>query len=407
MLLLHLWTGPVKDARAHGDRAVALAAESGEPLVEWSAHWAMAILGGLTGDAASTAHHVRESEQLADAIHSPVLRLWTDEVAIEYLAGIGEWTQALARAEQAIPAARALGQRTLLTRVLVWTGLIYRGLGDVERTREHIEEAWRLAGGDSTWERPVDVHTVVPAHTGMAGYLILIGENARALEIGERGLAIADRTGDVAWAIYRLLPFVIENALYRGDYERAARHNARLRRESEELGHALGLAWADATDALLTYLTGDARDAVPLLRDAASALEAVPFVFDAARLRRLIGRAMVDAGDREGAERELRRAHDVFVRLGAQGEIRATREQLRALGARPPAVVTASGTGALSGRETEIARLVAARKSNKEIGALLDISPRTVSTHLSNIFGKLGVASRGELTDLVRDGGLE
>ncbi|HKH94822.1 MAG TPA: BREX system ATP-binding domain-containing protein [Gemmatimonadaceae bacterium] len=407
MLLLHLWTGPVADARAHGERAVALAAESGERLVEWSAHWAMAILGGLTGDAVSTAHHVRESERLADVIHSPVLRLWTDEVAIEYMAGIGEWTAALARAEQAIPAARALGQRTLLTRVLVWTGLIHRGLGDAERAREHIEEAWRLAGGDSMWERPLDVHAVVPAHTGMAGYLIMLGENERAVEIGERGLAIADRTGDVAWAIYRLLPFVIENSLYLEDYERAARHNARLRRESEALGHALGLAWADATDALLTYLTGDARDAVPLLRDAASALEAVPFVFDAARLRRLIGRAMVDAGDEEGAERELRRAYDVFVRLGAQREIRATREQLRALGARPPAAVTASGAGALSGRETEIARLVAARKSNKEIGTTLDISPRTVSTHLSNIFAKLGVASRGELTDLVRGGGLD
>ena len=407
MLLLHLWTGPVADARAHGERAVKLASDSKERLLEWSAHWAMAILGGLTGDAASTAHHVRESERLAAEIGSPVLRLWTDEVAIEYMAGVGEWTTALARAEKAIPAARALGQRTLLARVLVWTGLIHRGLGDVDATREHIEEAWRLVGGDASGDGPLDVHAVVPAHTGMSGYLMLLGENARAVEIGERGLAIADRTGDVAWAIYRLLPFVIENSLYLEDYERAARHNARLRCESERLGHALGLAWADATDALLTYLTGSADDAVPLLRAAASALEAVPFVFDAARLRRLIGRAMVDAGDREGAERELRRAHEVFVRLGAQREIRATREQLRALGARPPAAASpAAGAGALSGREAEIARLVAERKSNKEIGSALDISSRTVSTHLSNIFAKLGVTSRGELTDLVRTRGL-
>jgi DNA-binding CsgD family transcriptional regulator len=407
MLLLHLWSGPDAEARAHGERAVKLAAESGERLLEWSAHWAMAILGGLTGDAVSTAHHVRESERLATEIGSPVLRLWTDEVAIEYMAGVGEWTTALARAEHAIAAARALGQRTLLARVLVWTGLIHRGLGDVEQTREHVEEAWRLAGADAPAEAPLDVHAVVPAHTGMSGYLMLLGENARAVEIGERGLAIADRTGDVAWAIYRLLPFVIENALYLEDYERAARHNARLRRESERLGHALGLAWADATDALLGYLTGSASDAVPRLRAAAGALEAVPFVFDAARLRRLIGRAMVDAGDRDGAERELRRAHEVFVRLGAQREIRATREQLRALGARPPAAVGASGAGALSAREAEIARLVAARKSNKEIGAALDISSRTVSTHLSNIFVKLGVGSRGELTDYVRAGRLD
>jgi DNA-binding CsgD family transcriptional regulator len=407
MLLLHLWSGPDAEARAHGERAVTLAAESGEPLLQWSAHWAMAILGGLTGDAVSTARHVMESERLAGEIGSPVLRLWTDEVAIEYMAGIGEWERALARAEHAIGAARALGQRTLLARLLVWTGLIHRGLGDVDRTRAYVEEAWQLAGADASADASLDVHAVVPAHTGMSGYLMLVGDNARAVEVGERGLAIADRAGDVAWAIYRLLPFVIENALYLGAYERAARHNARLRRESERLGHALGLAWADTTDALLAYLTGDARDAVPRLRAAAGALEAVPFVFDAARLRRLIGRAMVDAGDRDGAEHELRRAHEVFARLGAQREMRATREQLRALGARPPAPTPAAGDGVLSARETEIARLVAERKSNKEIGAALDISSRTVSTHLSNIFAKLGVGSRGELTDYVRAGRLD
>ena len=60
-------------------------------------------------------------------------------------------------------------------------------------------------------------------------------------------------------------------------------------------------------------------------------------------------------------------------------------------------------SGALTGREREIARLVAARKSNKEIGAALGISARTVSTQLSNVFAKLGVASRGELTDRVRE----
>ena len=61
----------------------------------------------------------------------------------------------------------------------------------------------------------------------------------------------------------------------------------------------------------------------------------------------------------------------------------------------------------LTGRELEIARMVAMRKSNKDIGAALDISARTVSTHLSNIFGKLGVSSRGELADYVRERSLE
>jgi DNA-binding CsgD family transcriptional regulator len=66
----------------------------------------------------------------------------------------------------------------------------------------------------------------------------------------------------------------------------------------------------------------------------------------------------------------------------------------------------ATGAEGLTGREVEIAQMVADRKSNKAIGKVLDISPRTVSTHISNIFRKLDVASRGELTDYVRRHGL-
>jgi DNA-binding CsgD family transcriptional regulator len=404
LLLLHAWTGPVSEARAHGERAIALAAQSGERHVEWSAHSAMAILGGLSGDAAATALHVRESERIADEIRSPVLRLWSADVAIEYKSIVGDWTTALALSDRAIPVARALGQRTLLPRLLVWTGLVHRGRGDLSRARQHVEEAWSLTGAADAQrpERPADVHALVPAHTGMAGYLMTVGENRRALEVGEAGLLIAERTGYLAWAIYRLLPFVIESSLYLEEYDRAARHNERLRRESEILGHALGLAWANTTDALLRYLTGSAAEAVPLLRAAADGLEAVPFVFDAARLRRLVARALRDAGDPEGAAKELRLAHDVFVRLGAERELGYAREELRALGAKPPVAPRSGGGEMLSAREMEIATLVARRRSNKEIAAALGISPRTVSTHLSNIFGKFGVSSRGELTDVVR-----
>ncbi|MEU1163282.1 helix-turn-helix transcriptional regulator, partial [Streptomyces sp. NPDC005921] len=43
--------------------------------------------------------------------------------------------------------------------------------------------------------------------------------------------------------------------------------------------------------------------------------------------------------------------------------------------------------------------LAATGLSNKEIGARLYISPRTVSTHLYNIFPKLGIRSRAALRD--------
>ena len=73
------------------------------------------------------------------------------------------------------------------------------------------------------------------------------------------------------------------------------------------------------------------------------------------------------------------------------------------IGSRAPRIAVASGVQGLSGRELEIARLVADRLSNKGIAKALGISPRTVSTHLSNIYEKTGVASRGELTDVIRE----
>jgi DNA-binding CsgD family transcriptional regulator len=50
----------------------------------------------------------------------------------------------------------------------------------------------------------------------------------------------------------------------------------------------------------------------------------------------------------------------------------------------------------LTPRELDVIRLVAEGLSNKEIGQLLVISPRTVNFHLDNLFAKLGVRSRTE-----------
>ena len=50
----------------------------------------------------------------------------------------------------------------------------------------------------------------------------------------------------------------------------------------------------------------------------------------------------------------------------------------------------------------EIAHLVGKHKSNKVIARTLHVSPRTVSTHVSNIFRKLGISSRAELADWSR-----
>jgi DNA-binding CsgD family transcriptional regulator/tetratricopeptide (TPR) repeat protein len=406
LLLLALWIGPAERAIEHGNRAIALAERVGQPSVAWSAHWALAVLGGLTGDAESARRHIGEAHRVADELHSPLFRVWTSEIEIEYAAGTGDWDHGVELAERAITMARSLSQRTLLPRLLVWAGLLHLGRGRIAEGKARVDEAWELATGVDPSAAVRDVFAIVPAHIGRAAYHLAMGHYADAIRVGEHGLRIADRSGYVVWAIHRLMPVIAEASLWANDLPRASSLAARMRRESTVLGQRLGLAWADACDALVAMLSHETERAVTLLQGAVAALEAIPHVPDAARVRRQLARVLAETGDRDGAMRELRRAHEVFAHLGAEHELDATREQLRELGARPPTRSLTQGVGGLTGRELEIVRLVAARRSNKEIGTALGISARTASTHLSNIFTKLGVESRGELADRARDAGL-
>jgi DNA-binding CsgD family transcriptional regulator len=73
-------------------------------------------------------------------------------------------------------------------------------------------------------------------------------------------------------------------------------------------------------------------------------------------------------------------------------------------GARPPAEVPASY--GLTGRELAVLRLLAAGRTNAQIGAELYISPTTAGVHVSNILRKLGVTSRVQAAALAERAGL-
>jgi DNA-binding CsgD family transcriptional regulator/tetratricopeptide (TPR) repeat protein len=107
--------------------------------------------------------------------------------------------------------------------------------------------------------------------------------------------------------------------------------------------------------------------------------------------------AAAAAGDRDAAATRLRRAAELASQLRArplaqQASQLARRARVEIIGASPGAA-TPFG---LTARELEVLRLVAAGRGNREIAAELFISPKTASVHVSNILGKLGVASRGE-----------
>lgn len=63
---------------------------------------------------------------------------------------------------------------------------------------------------------------------------------------------------------------------------------------------------------------------------------------------------------------------------------------------------TGARTGALSEREVDVARLVLAGRTHREIGAQLYVSPKTVEHHVARIRTKLGATSRAELLAALR-----
>jgi DNA-binding CsgD family transcriptional regulator len=402
LLLAYAWTGPAAKAREHAARALEFARQSGDGGVAWQAHWALALLAGFTGNGAMVAEHSAEADKLARALGSPVLAAWTSEIAVEYASAAGEWSNGIALADRAIGVARGAAERTLLPRLLIWKGLILVARDELAAAKHCFDESWELAGADEPGRPDADLHSIIPAHTGRAAWLLAQRDYAGAIRVGELGLAIADGCGYLAWAIHRLVPVICEASILSGDFDRVARYAARLRRDAGKMEHRLGMAWADAADALLLWR----RDADPLAAEglvrAAIDLESVPFIYHAARLRRNAADVYTTMGDRERALAELRLAHEMFRNMGAERDLRGVREEIRALGARPPQRATPSA-GTLTARERDIARLLAERKTNREIGVALDISPRTVSTHLANVFQKLEIDSRGALIDLVRE----
>jgi DNA-binding CsgD family transcriptional regulator len=119
--------------------------------------------------------------------------------------------------------------------------------------------------------------------------------------------------------------------------------------------------------------------------------------FDLARIRLAYGERLRRMRFVTEARAQLTAAAEVFEHLGARpwadratGELRATRRSRTA---------AKHGSVTLTAQEQEIAALAASGLTNKQIGERLHLSPRTVGSHLYQLFPKLGIASRAALRD--------
>ena len=87
----------------------------------------------------------------------------------------------------------------------------------------------------------------------------------------------------------------------------------------------------------------------------------------------------------------------MFSDCGARSLLAATVREQRRLGVRVPGPATAGrgpGPHGLTQRELEVVKLVREGYTNQQIAESLFVSIRTVETHLSHAFAKLGVSSR-------------
>ena len=154
-----------------------------------------------------------------------------------------------------------------------------------------------------------------------------------------------------------------------------------------------GQAWLLRTTAELSRVLG--KPDVDLWRSVVRAFD-YGYVYETARSRARLGEALLLAGARDEAAAELVAAHTAAVDLGAE----PLRREVEALARRGrvdlPGVRREAGPTALTAREVEVLRLVAAGLTNRQVGAQLFMSEKTASVHVSRILAKLGASGRAE-----------
>ena len=121
--------------------------------------------------------------------------------------------------------------------------------------------------------------------------------------------------------------------------------------------------------------------------------------FDLARVHLLYGEWLRRAREISRARQHLRTALAAFEYLGATAWADRAAAELAATGPTRRPAADGAGADPLTAQELQVAELAAAGLSNKQIGARLYMSHRTVGAHLYRVFPKLGISSRAALRD--------
>jgi DNA-binding CsgD family transcriptional regulator len=297
--------------------------------------------------------------------------------------------------------------------------------GDLERASRYAREGHELAvvgGSDQTVGILLNTRALVAAHLGDA-------EAARAF--AEEALATTAGAGDAFFAIHHrvvlgfletsvgnytavrqhlealpslveemgvgepgLFPFhgdAVEAAVALGEQEEARHLIAALEMSGRELDRPRLLALAWRGRGMRHAAAGEGEEAEAAFIRALAEHERVELPLERARTLLARGVALRRARQKRSARAALEEAKAVFEATGARLWAERARDELARVGGRPPS------SGELTPTEWRVAELAAAGKANKEIAAQLYVTVRTVETHLTKIYEKLGIRARAEL----------
>ncbi|MFI9552312.1 helix-turn-helix transcriptional regulator [Nonomuraea endophytica] len=271
-------------------------------------------------------------------------------------------------------------------------------LGRFHEAAASVDETVRIAG--DTGQRQREAH----ARGLLAALAAVRGEEEKGEgEWAERAGALLDLgRGRFEAALERMeqltgqnhalyfAPDQVEAAVRLGRPDRAAEPLERF----ERWARAAGQPWADAVLARCRALLAEAPEELFAL-----AVQDGARPFEQARSRLLFGEWLRRERRKAEARTQLRAALETFERAGAHPWAEHARAELRAAG-ETAAQVAPDAMAALTPQELQVVRLAATGATNKEIGAQLFLSPKTVGHHLYRAFPKLGVATRTELAHL-------
>ena len=141
---------------------------------------------------------------------------------------------------------------------------------------------------------------------------------------------------------------------------------------------------------LVAAAEGEVDRAVSLLDQAVTQHDEIGDPFGRARAWLVLGIVRRRERKKRGAREAIEAALEGFEQLGAATWVAKARSELGSIGGR-------RREEGLTAAERRVAALVVEGRTNREVAAALFVTERTVASHLSHVYAKLGVRSRTEL----------